>query len=53
MCSLAGLSVVGIWGGTAGNWGRRELGLDEKARAIVNEVTREIGSPDEMGKKVP
>lgn len=26
---LAGLSVVNTWGGTAGNWGRRTLDLDE------------------------
>jgi cyclopropane fatty-acyl-phospholipid synthase-like methyltransferase len=26
---LAGLSVLYIWGGTAGNWGRRSLDLDE------------------------
>jgi SAM-dependent methyltransferase len=26
---VAGLSVTGMWGGTAGNWGRRPLDLDE------------------------
>lgn len=26
---VAGLSVVNIWGGTAGNWGRRPIDLDE------------------------
>jgi hypothetical protein len=26
---LAGLSVVSMWGGTAGNWGKRPLDLDE------------------------
>lgn len=29
----------------------RDIPLVEKARAIVNDVLREIGSPDEMGKK--
>ena len=29
MCGLAGLSVISMWGGPAGNWGRRELDLDE------------------------
>jgi SAM-dependent methyltransferase len=32
---LAGLSVVNIWGGTAGNWGRRPLDLDEIEIMIV------------------
>jgi len=26
---LAGIEVTNIWGGTAGNWGRRPIGLDE------------------------
>jgi SAM-dependent methyltransferase len=29
MCRLAGLCVINMWGGTAGNWGRRDLDLDE------------------------
>jgi SAM-dependent methyltransferase len=29
LCRLAGLEVVHLWGGTAGNWGRRPLDLDE------------------------
>lgn len=32
---LAGLSVHHIWGGTAGNWGRRPLDLDEIEVMIV------------------
>jgi SAM-dependent methyltransferase len=35
LCHLAGLSVVGLWGGTAGNWGRRPLDLDEYEIMIV------------------
>jgi ubiquinone/menaquinone biosynthesis C-methylase UbiE len=29
LCRLAGLEVLNIWGGTAGNWGRRPIKLDE------------------------
>jgi len=32
---IAGMSVVHIWGGTAGNWGRRPLDLDEMEIMIV------------------
>jgi SAM-dependent methyltransferase len=32
---LAGLSVVNLWGGTAGNWGRRVLDLDEYELMVV------------------
>lgn len=32
---LAGMSVLNIWGGTAGNWGRRTLDLDEIEIMIV------------------
>jgi SAM-dependent methyltransferase len=32
---LAGLSVLNMWGGTAGNWGRRTLDLDEIEIMIV------------------
>ena len=38
---LAGLSVVNIWGGTAGNWGRRTLDLDEYEIMIVATKTAE------------
>jgi hypothetical protein len=29
------MSVLNIWGGTAGNWGRRALDLDEMEIMIV------------------
>ena len=29
LCRLAGLEIENMWGGTAGNWGRRPLELDE------------------------
>lgn len=32
---LAGLTVLNIWGGTAGNWGRRTLTLDEIEIMVV------------------
>lgn len=39
---LAGLSVLDMWGGTAGNWGRRPLDLDEIEIMIV---ARKAGEP--------
>lgn len=38
---LAGMSVLNIWGGTAGNWGRRPLDLDEIEVMIVARKTAE------------
>jgi ubiquinone/menaquinone biosynthesis C-methylase UbiE len=38
---LAGMSVLKIWGGTAGNWGRRTLDLDEIEIMIVARKTAE------------
>jgi len=38
---LAGMSVISIWGGTAGNWGRRTLDLDEIEIMIVARKTSE------------
>ncbi|MBN1269338.1 MAG: methyltransferase domain-containing protein [Kiritimatiellae bacterium] len=38
---LAGMSVLNIWGGTAGNWGRRLLDLDEIEIMIVARKTAE------------
>ena len=35
LCRLAGLSVLNIWGGTAGNWGRRNIDLDEIELMLV------------------
>jgi SAM-dependent methyltransferase len=40
--SLAGMSVLDMWGGTAGNWGRRTLDLDEMEIMIVGS---KIGEP--------
>ncbi|MBN2491302.1 MAG: class I SAM-dependent methyltransferase [Planctomycetes bacterium] len=41
LCRLAGLSVRDMWGGTAGNWGRRPLDLDEIEIMIVAQKTGE------------
>ncbi len=38
---LAGMSVVNIWGGTAGNWGRRTIDLDEIEIMVVARKTAE------------
>ncbi len=32
---LAGMSVINIWGGTAGNWGRRPVDLDKMEIMVV------------------
>jgi SAM-dependent methyltransferase len=32
---LAGMSILNIWGGTAGNWGRRPIDLDEMEIMVV------------------
>ncbi len=37
--SLAGLPVFNMWGGTAGNWGRRALDLDEIEIMVVAHKT--------------
>lgn len=34
-CENAGLEVAHIWGGTAGNWGRRQLDMDEIEIMVV------------------
>lgn len=39
---LAGMPVVNMWGGTAGNWGKRTLELDEYEIMIV---ARKAGDP--------
>ena len=39
---LAGMSVLNIWGGTAGNWGRRAIDLDEIEIMVV---ARKTGEP--------
>lgn len=41
LCHLAGLRVLHLWGGTAGNWGRRALDLDEIEIMMVAEKIAE------------
>ncbi len=43
---LAGMSVLNMWGGTAGNWGRRSLDLDEIEIMIVACKTAEPSAVD-------
>lgn len=38
---VAGLPVISLWGGTAGNWGRRPLDLDEIEIMVVARKTSE------------
>lgn len=40
-CRLAGLTVLHLWGGTAGHWGRRPLELDEMEIMVVARKTTE------------
>lgn len=42
LCRLAGLTLLHAWGGTAGNWGRRPIDLDEMEIMIV---ARKAGEP--------
>ncbi len=47
LCHLAGMSVLSIWGGTAGNWKRRNLDLDEIEIMVVAQKTAEqSAAPD-------
>jgi len=41
---IAGMSVLNMWGGTAGNWGRRPLDLDEIEIMIVACKTAELSA---------
>ena len=44
---LAGMSVLNIWGGTAGNWGRRTIDLDEIEIMIVARKTSDPSDADD------
>jgi SAM-dependent methyltransferase len=41
LLQVAGMSVLSIWGGTAGNWGRRPIDLDEIEIMVVAQKTGE------------
>jgi len=45
---LAGMAVLNMWGGTAGNWGRRTLDLDEIEIMIVARKTAEPSTVGEV-----
>lgn len=44
MGRLADMSVLNLWSGTAGNWGRRPLDLDEMEIMMV--VRKGAGRPE-------
>lgn len=50
MCRLAGLPVRSMWGGTAGNWGRRPIDLDEMEIMVV---ARKAAEPQACGPAGP
>jgi SAM-dependent methyltransferase len=47
LCRVAGLRVDHVWGGTAGDWGRRSLDLDEYEIMVVG------GSPEATAAEAP
>lgn len=47
---IAGMPVLNMWGGTAGNWGRRPLDLDEIEVMIVAHKTAEPLDDGDAGK---
>ncbi len=45
---LAGLRVLNIWGGTAGNWGRRPIDLDEIEIMVIAQKDEESVTADDL-----
>ncbi len=45
---LAGLRVLNMWGGTAGNWGRRTIDLDEMEIMIVAQKNEESVTAEDL-----
>jgi len=50
---LAGLAVLNIWGGTAGNWGRRAIQLDEIEIMVVAQKEADPSIVRHLGGEVP
>jgi len=47
LCRLAGMSVLNVWGGTAGNWRRATLDLDEiEIMVVARKVAEPAGAGD-------
>ncbi len=46
---VAGMTVLNLWGGTAGNWGRRPLDLDEIEIMVVARKTSEPWTARDAG----
>jgi hypothetical protein len=45
LCRLAGMSVLNVWGGTAGNWRRGRLDLDEMEMMVVARKVAGVPNP--------
>lgn len=45
---LAGMHVLNIWGGTAGNWGRRTIDLDEIEIMVIAQRNGESGPAGDL-----
>jgi cyclopropane fatty-acyl-phospholipid synthase-like methyltransferase len=50
---MAGLEVLNIWGGTAGNWGRRRIDLDEMEIMVLARKGAEPIAPPTGGPATP
>jgi cyclopropane fatty-acyl-phospholipid synthase-like methyltransferase len=50
---MAGLQVLNIWGGTAGNWGRRRIDLDEMEIMVLARKAAEPGAAPNGGPAAP
>jgi len=46
LARLAGFEVKSVWGGTAGNWGRRQIELDEMEIMLVMKKSRAASAVD-------
>jgi hypothetical protein len=45
LCRLGGMSVLNVWGGTAGNWRRGRLDLDEMEMMVVARKVAGVPNP--------
>ncbi len=46
--ALAGLRVLNMWGGTAGNWGRRTIDLDEMEIMVIAQKDKESVTAEDL-----
>ena len=47
---IAGLEVLGLWGGTAGRWGRRPVELDEMEIMVLAQQSAESATMAEVSR---